>query len=439
MNKNYRKVMLISVIIIAFIVVLYIKATDDKPAVAGSWNEVREHWYETTPGLKRAEELGLTRDFDEKVDIPNSDSELKISKVWYNSEHVYIFFGVKGKMDQQLPKMEFRLDVPESLNEKAGFTSYADHVDDGMMHNGWFYNRVVAEPIMKEGVTLERVREMVLKEVEIVRGSKILRIKNPIKLDVLYKKTDERTRIVQVNEDFKVNNGNVQLKKMVLGTSKIMTHWAFSGLKDQLKTIHGTVQIGGENLSLSEIEFTDANIFQMKSSPANSEPNEIVVNVDSVELIGDEQFTFTIDTKEYTEDTEPFEKRVNKRIAKIKNTDIYLDKIILKKDRFYISIQYDSNNEDEHLISARPYLKSEDLRMKQNQDPYDKLRSHITEISNEKGEILKDHMGVGTGPENQFNMSIPKAFIDQSEHLQISVDKLMYVKTLNRKVNIEIP
>lgn len=440
MKINHRKAMLISVVIIAFTVLLYIRATDDKPAVAGSWNEVKEHWYETTPGLKRAEELGLARNFDVRLNVPDSNLQLKISEVWYNSEHVYIFYGVKGNLDQELPRLEFRLDLPDSFNEKGGYMNYADHVDDGIMQNGWFYNRVVAEPIMKDEITLEHVKDIVLKEVQLVKGTEILRIKDPIKLDVLYSKTDERTRSMDVNEVFQVNEGELQLEKIDLSTSKIMTNWTSSGLKDQLTMIHGSVHIGNEKLSLSEFGFTDTNNFQLKFSPADSEPDEIAVAVESVELVGNDEFTFTIDTKKYTKSTKPFEKKVNKRISKIKNTDIYLEMINLDEDRFFFSVKYDHpKNADEHLISAKPYLKSEDLRMKIIEDPYDRLRSHITEISNEKGEVLKGHTGVGTGPENEFNIAIPREFVEQSEELQVSVEKLMYLEPLNRKVKIEIP
>lgn len=61
-----------------FIIIVYVDSSRDRVEpeiyVADSWEDVKAFQYEKTPGLKRAEKLGLTRHYEDiKIDVPGTN------------------------------------------------------------------------------------------------------------------------------------------------------------------------------------------------------------------------------------------------------------------------------------------------------------------------------------------------------------------------------
>ncbi len=438
MEVIHKKGMFVALIIIIFTVLLYMRAENKVPAVS-NWTDVKEHWYDNVPGLKRAEELGLTREFDVKVDIPKTGHQLKITEVWYNSEQVYIFYGVNGIKDQtKLPRLDFLLTTPTNhegdspRNDTYGFLG-----DSGIMHDGWMYNVAVADPIIKVEMELDEVKEIVLEDVSVQKQNIIHRLEDPIQLTVHYSKDQERTRTLEVQKSVPLLNGEVALEKMTLSTSKLLLDWKVIGIKDPVKNLKGSIRAGESKLDLWSFETVWDNQFQMKTSPSDSEPENIEVHIDSVEFIGDDQFSFTLDTKEYTESTKDFEKELNREITTIKDTMIVLKKIILRDGRFHLMLDYKQKNNQSNV-----YLKGNlpNLRwpgQKEINREFPKV--HLMEIINENGVHLTEHEGAFGGPENEFGLEVPRDFINKSDKLHITVENLLYEVQLDKTLHIKVP
>ncbi|GIO12616.1 hypothetical protein J19TS2_21710 [Cohnella xylanilytica] len=56
---------------------------------ADRWEQVKAYQYEKTPGLERAEKLGLTRDFDKEIPVPDSSDSVMIHEVWANRANIF--------------------------------------------------------------------------------------------------------------------------------------------------------------------------------------------------------------------------------------------------------------------------------------------------------------------------------------------------------------
>lgn len=168
-----------------FIIVIGVGFRKDSTRImhAVSWDRVKAYQYEKTPGLKRAEELGLTRSYQIEMPVPETDLILSIYEVWYNKEHVYFFYSferTKGSFakhlkDREAPVLSFRAFLPDSTEDTdtAGNASYPLNWPswEGAQHQGKFHQRLAVAPFIEEDqVLVSRIEEIVLKQVLVQWG-----------------------------------------------------------------------------------------------------------------------------------------------------------------------------------------------------------------------------------------------------------------------------
>ena len=59
-------------------------------------NAIRQYYYNSVPGLIRAEKLDMVKPIHKTFDIPKTNYSLKLDRIWYNSRNVFIFYHVEN-------------------------------------------------------------------------------------------------------------------------------------------------------------------------------------------------------------------------------------------------------------------------------------------------------------------------------------------------------
>ena len=91
MNKKRFLIFLFSLVGVAAIIVFCLFFFQ-KPEPVNSLltadrdEDVREFYYRAVPGLKMAENAGLVRPVDKRLDLPGRDAVLNLDRIWYNSK-----------------------------------------------------------------------------------------------------------------------------------------------------------------------------------------------------------------------------------------------------------------------------------------------------------------------------------------------------------------
>lgn len=68
---------------------------NDSPVIkVASESELHEYLYQKIPGLKRAENMGYVSYPAQTFDIPEQDGDVRLEKVWYSSELVYVVYSL---------------------------------------------------------------------------------------------------------------------------------------------------------------------------------------------------------------------------------------------------------------------------------------------------------------------------------------------------------
>ena len=95
MNKK-RFTIFLSVLfcIILFPVLLLISKQPTKETsilTASNQEDIHQFYYRSVPGLEMAEEAGLVREVNRKLDWPGKSASIYIDHIWYNTKFVYLF------------------------------------------------------------------------------------------------------------------------------------------------------------------------------------------------------------------------------------------------------------------------------------------------------------------------------------------------------------
>ncbi|MBB6451703.1 uncharacterized protein YpmB [Salirhabdus euzebyi] len=185
-----KKWQITAIIIVFFILFVLIYFEDTNKSFfnqtqldeVSSWEEVKEYQYENTPGLKRAEKLGLAKTFDYLTyEIPGTEKEISIDEVWYSDQQVYLFYSydidesmiedMESNQERQSQTVQFAPTISES-NDVINHGIYTGNWpnDTGVIYDGKLYQRLIFSPFFDNSVEhhlVERIPEFVLKNFRI--------------------------------------------------------------------------------------------------------------------------------------------------------------------------------------------------------------------------------------------------------------------------------
>ncbi len=115
-----------------------------------SREEIQAYYESITPGLKRAEKLGIVKNLDKKIDLGGFQESIDLEKVWYTNDEVHLFYNRDIKSVGKKDYGDRKIEVPQIISIKMNREKKQNvhnirsifHRDTGVQYKGRFYSLV---------------------------------------------------------------------------------------------------------------------------------------------------------------------------------------------------------------------------------------------------------------------------------------------------------
>lgn len=442
-----------------FIIIVYVDSSRDRVEpeiyVADSWEDVKAFQYQKTPGLKRAEKLGLTRHYEDiKIDVPGTNRTLSIDEIWFTKDFSYLFYSIDlGEDGFNLTREHIEENFPELIispglvdNDQEimlGSSRGRWSITEGIVYQNRLYHQIQFPEFLKrtdEGYErISSMEELILSGAMVRIGDENYEL-DDIRLPVHFDEHDEIVKTIDLNREVEVMGHTLTWEMLELGTTYNRLYFRFEPVEDRLgnriKLVMNTDQ--GEIRDYSagaRIEQTEDGSYVIQTHPFNHWPNTIDLELKGVTMVGSDEFSFEVDTEPYktflnnSTDEVP---EINRFLETIKNTDIFLNSTFREEDMgIFISYELPDHADVPYmkLVGGMP-VHSDEVR----DDTFSKIMFHI---ENEKGETPES--GSRFADVENYGFYIEKEYIENSEKLFVEVSHLYYEIVTDWKGTFEIP
>lgn len=421
-----------------------IKETQEYKTV-DSKEEVDTYYENMTPGLERAEELGLVTEVD-KTDPITEKSSLHIEKIWYNSDEIFVFYSIS------LPNLD-RISEEQAAPQITSFYLQPDNADrfpgqlldlytknmgprEGIIYNNRFYHRATSIQIEnKANEPLNQFDGLVTANITVNQFGEKVKVPD-VEIPIHYNKKQEPTFSSSINQTIKSQNVTFTFDRIDIGVTKNYLYGKVDGPND-LHQIKGTIttQSGKSQTILGSNPSDDKpNSFVFRIPAFNSIPKKINIDIDSVSFVGDDSFEFSLDVSDYEEklliSSNEYEENAHKKITEIKNTAIYLNKLFYDERGIDFSIMYEPENPNQAVQLMETIPSTGEFQAKRDLPV-------LVSAENEKGKPA-EFGERGSGPGQQFDLFLAKSFVESSEKVDITIENLLYNVKIEDSISFSI-
>ncbi|GGA89703.1 hypothetical protein [Ornithinibacillus halotolerans] len=413
-----------------------------------SLEKIKEYYYQLTPGLGRAEDLGLVTEVDKTLAIKEG-YDLHIDKIWYNSENIHVYYSIgipeiKTVYQNSIPAISNLKILGDEdgrfLSQESGPSGINESIP---IFNKRIYNHISLSPLENHNFeSIDQIEEFVSIQVTTELAYKDYYDLEEIEIPLKYNedKIKETVITTPINETFIFPGGRIVVDQFEMGVSKNYIHGDIY-LDEGIHLMYGdgTIDIGTEDPLYLYFykEDPDSTAIVMETDAFNHVPEEVNVKINSLSLYGQDAFKFSIDLADYGyfKNYENQDIKVHEKITEIKDTSIFLDKLYVDEDglRFFILFEPKNKNQSIQLIPGSINTYQGNI----GQD----IPNLIT-VVNELGEPSDGSDIFGTRSiyeDSSYALQLIKSFVQSSERIDITVENLSYlVKVNNQSVWFEL-
>ncbi|KGX87637.1 hypothetical protein [Pontibacillus marinus] len=409
-----------------------------------SKEKVQAYYESITPGLKRAEKLGVVKKLDKKIDLGGFKESIDLEKIWYTNKEVHLFYNrdIKsiGKNEYgdrmiEVPQINVKIDHEKEQNIhniSGGFQR-----DTGVQYKGRFYS-VVSFQVRNENYDhITNIEDIVHAKLHAnVKGeSKSFDVSLPFS----YNPSSEKVQSVPFDQKFSYNGVTINFTSLEIGTSQNRLHFTVDQPKDHF--FHNVLlRLNSSNVKQKTIAYTHKNKetqkendFYVEWDPFNETPENLSLTLQHARLIGSDSLNFEIDFPSYYSEHNKEEIDLDRKLTTIKNTSIILDRIFLEDTKERLGIFLHHKYEDAETPSI---TLSTGIGTSRAFDP-----NHPTPVAKaylNKKKPLSLAVSGGYGRENSYQISW---YIEEQKlntPLRVQIEKLAYQINFDKDFNINI-
>ncbi|MBO8155446.1 MAG: hypothetical protein H0Z32_03200 [Bacillaceae bacterium] len=442
-----------------FAIVMYMTTNKERIEpevyVADNWEDVKAFQYEKIPGLRRAEKLGLARQYENiKVEVPGTNRTLSIDEIWFAKDFAYLFYSIdlaedaydltRENAEENFPELFIKHDL---LDDKRDIILRSSRgrwpKSEGIVYQNRLYQQIHLVEFSKntdQGYErISSIDELLLTDAVVRIGDETYELED-IRLPVYYDEDDEVVKTIHVGQELEVMGHTLKWEKLELGTSKNKLYFLFYPAEDRLGS-HIELMIKTDRGEVWDYIFLikkeQDELYSIQFPPFNYWPSHIDIELKSFGMIGSDEFSFEVDTELYKDYLKSSEKGIveseeNEYIGTIKNTDIYLN-YVYRPDDMAIVVSYEQPKNLE-----KPYT----MLFSSGPIPANKVRDQqpnliVFHIENEKGENAV--YGSTYSSKDKYGIFLKKDFLERSEKLLGHVSHLHYQIVTDWQGAIEVP
>lgn len=417
-------------------------------------SEVKYFYYHAVPGLKRAQDMGLVSLVNKSLPIGDTSGKLNIDMVWYNGNNVFIFYNIEGFNKYGILGGDIVTQdgsVGQKTTQFRGCLSPPGQKTRGVIYDDKFYSAIaVPLPIDEQGEDLQQLSEvafrpyLTLKEYNqpfAIDDEDVGYSFEPVRLQVDYDKEKYQTEVVKVEEEIHLEEGIFKVYQMEFGLTENRLYF-LSNTEDIIYGIKAMV-----STDRNETREIDANTFIVSEYPYhyyvsfpafNELPGNVNISIEEIKLVSSEEVDFTIDTFDLDKHQE---KSVDELIATVKNTNVYLDRIIKDGRGLGIYMRYEMDGRFE-----KPYSRLQaEIPMSMDQWEYQAGIQgtalpcpNLFKVVNDTGVAGKtgDFSDRGANKEGIY-MFISQEYVDSSHHIKVSIENMSYCVEVDQNIKLE--
>ncbi|MDD2503471.1 MAG: hypothetical protein PHG58_06435, partial [Clostridia bacterium] len=184
MNKK-RFTIFLSVLfcIILFPVLLLISKQPTKETsilTASNQEDIHQFYYRSVPGLEMAEEAGLVREVNRKLDWPGKSASIYIDHIWYNTKFVYLFYHAEGFPSAAYLGGDLFVPSSEPMEKQSfhGSASIGSSSERGILFNESYYSCLCLSPLKDRSGKL-------FSQLDMICFAPYINIPNPDKYEII--------------------------------------------------------------------------------------------------------------------------------------------------------------------------------------------------------------------------------------------------------------
>ncbi|WP_143288657.1 hypothetical protein [Calderihabitans maritimus] len=436
-----QKKFLLATIFVSLIVILVAgcssaNSTNQSLRQAQSKDEVDQYLATMTPGLKRAEELGLVTALNMDIPVPEANTSVRLEKIWYNSKDVFLFYSLEYRPGVRL---YFGSIEPADKGEKAwsgpGFTSnFAP--EEGIIYQGRYYGRITFHPLYRDNEILPKVDKIIWNKAKLRIGDDTYELE-PVALTVNYDRSREVEISHAVNQTWEILGRKFIVEKLVLGVAENRLKFTFvpQNESERIRWVRGEVftDKGERNrIDMSVEKGEKPNEYWVVFPAFNELPQKITLSLEQLILVGDDELTFNIESapyKQYLNFNSPKKIELNQELGRVHQTRVVLEDLVVDDRGIAWGLLFEPENDHlpyEALYADIPHDGSNNAEVQLPNTVY---------VTNEKGETGTLGQS-GSGPGNRMGAFINAGFVKQSELLTVRITHMTFA--LNGRWILEI-
>lgn len=458
MMKN-PKLLYAGISILFFVIMIYVlspTSTQTYPTLENeevkkvdSKSEVHKFFNSITPGLKRAESLGIVKHIDKEIQFEGFQRSLVLDKIWYKKDEAYLFYNRDiesvGKTpshnkDVEVPNIKNISIDPGRTNLDIGISSYGSAPRESVQFEGRFYSRLRFDIHDKEYDKISTINKTVPVNVNLnVDGkSEVFSTSIP----VAYQSSQEYIQEIDLNQTFSQDDISLDFNSLEIGSSYNRLYFTSETLPDHdLYNIFMTIQpVNDEKENASYIrsdkQTENPNDYYIEWDPFNEIPDQLSFNLKHATVRGTESVYFQLDFNSYFADHNEERFELGKKVAHRKNTSIIVESLFKQKreenPRLGVYIRHEFDQKEGSLTTVL----STDARPSVSDHPNNPTPI-ITAYVDENHPLQLAAKG-GSSNENAYHILWYLEEQELNSPLHINIDKLAYEVKFNETFNVDL-
>lgn len=418
-------------------------------------NEIKYFYYHAVPGLKRAQDMGLVSLVSKSLPIGDTSGKLNIDMVWCDGKNIFIFYNIEGLNKYGILGGDIVTQdssVGQETTQFRGCLNPPGQKTRGIIYENKFYSAVsIPLPLDGEGEDFQQLPEVIyrpyltLKEYNqpfVIDDGDVGYSFEPIKLRVDYDKEKYQTEMVEVEGQIDIEGNILKVYQIEFGLTENRLYF-LSNTEDVIYNIKAMVST--DRNETREIDATTHVISEYPyhyyaSFPAFNElPGSVNISIEEIKLVSSERVDFTIDTVDLNKDQE---KSVDELIATVKNTNVYLDRVVKDERGLGIYMRYEMDGRFE-----KPYSRLQvEIPMSKDQWEYQSGIQRVAlpcpnlfGVINDIGIAGKsgDFGDRGMDKEGMY-MFISHEYVDSSYYITVSIENMSYAIEVDQDIKLDL-
>ncbi len=414
-------------------------------------DDIRNYYHSSIPGLKRAEESGLVKPIHKAFSIPDRHSTLKIDRLWFSRQGVYIFYHVEN-MDKIAYLGGFFSGYSGYEDKKNFDQNPRDFVgtpkEKGVISNNSFYSFVKLPSMEINHINNENgdaIEHLLFNPILFIEDSEYSF--KAIDIDMNAATLEEPIETFELDGQIDVDGCTINLYRLEAGVS--FNRIYFTYIPKDREIIYDLEAYlfadTGESFSFESnttIINSEKNEYYIETRPFDRMPSSFRIQFQSISFAGKDSIHGLIDTGEVKEKRGT--QNLNIPLDRVMETDFILETLGFTDKGVELAFIYKgSEDEDIGLLLEAGYTFHHGQKTLLSHTNGDQLIiPNVVLIHNNFGHSL----GMGDYPPpkiiqdeiNSIYCIIPSDFWVNSERIYISIYNLTYKIKLSQSIEIEI-